>query len=240
MAWRLAPAGLRVVYWSSARSLMARPLDFDALLRPHRGEGPGARRHRRAAPRHRHRRPACSSTAPRRSGTSRAHDRAGAAPSRRPSSRPAASTDDPRPARAPRRLPDGASAPARQGRRRRRPTRRPAMPAAAAVTVRPLDGLGPGARPRRHARGASRATRCSASAIPVWSRTPELADMAQRDDRADLGGRPGPDRGRGGRQRLAPRGPARRRGSTATTRTAACRSAGTPGSACRRRRWWSC
>jgi glycosyltransferase involved in cell wall biosynthesis len=31
MAWRLAPARLRVVYSSAARSLMARPLDFDAF-----------------------------------------------------------------------------------------------------------------------------------------------------------------------------------------------------------------
>ena len=31
MAWRLAPSGLRVVYDASARSLMARPIDFDAF-----------------------------------------------------------------------------------------------------------------------------------------------------------------------------------------------------------------
>ncbi len=31
MGWRLAPAGLRVVYDSTAKSLMARPLDFDAF-----------------------------------------------------------------------------------------------------------------------------------------------------------------------------------------------------------------
>jgi GT2 family glycosyltransferase/glycosyltransferase involved in cell wall biosynthesis len=31
MGWRVAPAGLRVVYDSTARSLMARPLDFDAF-----------------------------------------------------------------------------------------------------------------------------------------------------------------------------------------------------------------
>lgn len=31
MAWRLAPAGLRVIYTAAARSLMARPLDFDAF-----------------------------------------------------------------------------------------------------------------------------------------------------------------------------------------------------------------
>ena len=31
MGWRLAPAGLRVVYDASARSLMARPIDFDAF-----------------------------------------------------------------------------------------------------------------------------------------------------------------------------------------------------------------
>jgi GT2 family glycosyltransferase/glycosyltransferase involved in cell wall biosynthesis len=31
MGWRLGPAGLRVIYASSARSLMARPIDFDAF-----------------------------------------------------------------------------------------------------------------------------------------------------------------------------------------------------------------
>ncbi|MET0903205.1 MAG: glycosyltransferase [Acidimicrobiales bacterium] len=31
MGWRLAPAGLRVIYTSAARSLMARPLDFEAF-----------------------------------------------------------------------------------------------------------------------------------------------------------------------------------------------------------------
>ena len=39
MAWRLAPHGLEVVYEPAARSFMARPLDFDALLPPHEAKG---------------------------------------------------------------------------------------------------------------------------------------------------------------------------------------------------------
>lgn len=39
MAWRLSPAGLRVVYDSSARSLMARPIDFDAFCERSRAKG---------------------------------------------------------------------------------------------------------------------------------------------------------------------------------------------------------
>jgi glycosyltransferase involved in cell wall biosynthesis len=39
MAWRLAPAGLRVVYRAAARSLMARPIDFEAFCARTRAKG---------------------------------------------------------------------------------------------------------------------------------------------------------------------------------------------------------
>ncbi len=39
MGWRLAPAGLRVVYDRSARSFMARPIDFDAFCRRTEAKG---------------------------------------------------------------------------------------------------------------------------------------------------------------------------------------------------------
>ena len=70
--------------------------------------------------------------------------------------------------------------------------------------------------------------------LPVWSRTPELADDGAAHHRADLGGRAHPDRGRRRRQRLAVRGAASRRRCTATRRTRASRPVGTPASACRR------
>ena len=85
------------------------------------------------------------------------------------------------------------------------------------------------ARPRTGA-----ASRCSASRIPVWSRTPELAAMAPAHHRADLGGRAA------SRPRSSSSTTARRTRSrspprcTATPRTRASRPAGTPASGWRR------
>ena len=74
MGWRLAPAGLRVIYDAGARSFMARPIDFDAFCARTEAKGRAHAHDRGAAPRHRDRGAAARSRTRRSSGTSSGTD----------------------------------------------------------------------------------------------------------------------------------------------------------------------
>ena len=178
MGWRLAPFGLRVIYDSSARSLMARPIDFDAFCDRTEAKGrahaiiaalhPGTEIATRLAARRRGE--ALGGEAPHRARPARAAS---------PTLEAASQTDAVRAPRPARGVPRDVPPAARQGRRRARPKGCTAM-SDPPTTVHPV--------PEHRSRSSSTTARrpdadvepLLSITIPVWSRTPELAEMARR------------------------------------------------------------
>ena len=150
------------------------------LLRPHRGQGPRPRRHRRPPPRHRDRRTARSSTSAGSCGRSKRLDRGGACRTRvaelEARSRPtrACCRELHAAYREVFRLLHAKGVAETDDRRARRHGRRRPSPCS------PLENADPELVARRHARASSGREPLLSITIPVWSRTPELADMAQR------------------------------------------------------------
>ena len=212
LAWRLRGTGLRVVYDAAAVSHMARPIGVDDFGA--RSEAKG-RAHATVAALH----PGteiASRLVPAGSADLWRTKHQAVEPLRRRIAglETTAAEDEAVLPDAPRRLPRAVPPPACQGHRHRhRPGRTVAAGGAGSGTLPPTPTARrrsrARARPRRVARGRGRAAAAQRD-HPGVEPDAGAGRHGPPDDRAGVGGGPGPDRGRGGRQRLPGRGPLRR------------------------------